>query len=115
MWAAAGAWATGVLLKARWRAGGICAADRGSDQAGERPRGHRVLNRIGHNLVRNSDAQVLSPQSDRLRRGRTPYGPARRIFLLNSGLILAADEEAEMAGVMAHEIADVAACHDGRN
>jgi predicted Zn-dependent protease len=33
---------------------------------------------------------------------------------VNSGLILAADEEAEMAGVMAHEIAHVAACHYGR-
>jgi predicted Zn-dependent protease len=35
-------------------------------------------------------------------------------FYVNSGLILAADEEAEMAGVMAHEIAHVAACHYGR-
>jgi len=35
-------------------------------------------------------------------------------FYVNSGLILAADEEAEMAGVMAHEIAHVAACHFGR-
>jgi predicted Zn-dependent protease len=35
-------------------------------------------------------------------------------FYVNSGLILAADEEAEMAGVMAHEIAHVSACHYGR-
>src|ERR1700728_183964 len=35
-------------------------------------------------------------------------------FYVNSGLILAADEEAEMAGVMAHEIAHVPACHYGR-
>jgi predicted Zn-dependent protease len=35
-------------------------------------------------------------------------------FYVNSGLILAADEEAEIAGVMAHEIAHVAACHYGR-
>jgi predicted Zn-dependent protease len=35
-------------------------------------------------------------------------------FYVNSGLILAADEEAEMAGVMAHEIAHVAACHLAR-
>ena len=33
---------------------------------------------------------------------------------MNSGLILAADEEAELAGVMAHEIAHVAACHAAR-
>jgi predicted Zn-dependent protease len=35
-------------------------------------------------------------------------------FYVNSGLILAADEEAEVAGVMAHEIAHVAACHAAR-
>ena len=35
-------------------------------------------------------------------------------FYVNSGLILAADEEAELAGVMAHEIAHVAACHAAR-
>jgi predicted Zn-dependent protease len=35
-------------------------------------------------------------------------------FYVNSGLILAADEEAELAGVMAHEIGHVAACHAAR-
>jgi predicted Zn-dependent protease len=35
-------------------------------------------------------------------------------FYVNSGLILAADEEAELAGVMAHEIAHVAAHHAAR-
>ena len=35
-------------------------------------------------------------------------------FFVNSGLILAADDEAELAGVMAHEIAHVAACHAAR-
>ena len=35
-------------------------------------------------------------------------------FYVNSGLILAADEEAELAGVMAHEIAHVAARHATR-
>jgi len=40
---------------------------------------------------------------------------ARWFFYVNSGLILAADEEAELAGVMAHEIAHVAACHAARD
>src|SRR5205823_74337 len=35
-------------------------------------------------------------------------------FYVDSGLILAADNEAELAGVMAHEIAHVAACHAAR-
>jgi beta-barrel assembly-enhancing protease len=35
-------------------------------------------------------------------------------FYVNSGLILAADEESELAGVMAHEIAHVAARHATR-
>jgi beta-barrel assembly-enhancing protease len=36
-------------------------------------------------------------------------------FYLNSGVLLAADNEAELAGVMAHEIAHVAARHATRN
>ena len=36
-------------------------------------------------------------------------------FYINSGLILAADNEAELAAVMAHEIAHVAARHATKN
>ncbi|MBO0223151.1 M48 family metalloprotease, partial [Vibrio parahaemolyticus] len=36
-------------------------------------------------------------------------------FYVNKGLILAADNEAELAGVMAHEIAHVAARHAMEN
>src|SRR5271154_1806932 len=72
------------------------------------------VNRIGQNLVRNSDAQVPFTikviDSDVGNAMALPGG----FFYVNSGLILAADEEAEMAGVMAHEIAHVAACHYGR-
>lgn len=72
------------------------------------------VNRIGQNLVRNSDAQVPFTikviDSDVVNAMALPGG----FFYVNSGLILAADEEAEMAGVMAHEIAHVAACHFGR-
>ena len=72
------------------------------------------VNRVGQNLVRNSDAQVPFTikviDSDVVNAMALPGG----FFYVNSGVILAADEEAEMAGVMAHEIAHVAACHYGR-
>src|SRR6266478_2099475 len=72
------------------------------------------VNRVGQNLVRNSDAQVPFTikviDSDDVNAFALPGG----FFYVNSGLILAADEEAELAGVMAHEIAHVAACHAAR-
>ncbi len=72
------------------------------------------VNRVGQNLVRNSDAQVPFTikviDSDVVNAMALPGG----FFYVNSGLILAADEEAEMAGVMAHEIAHVSACHYAR-
>ncbi len=72
------------------------------------------VNRIGQNLVRNSDAQVPFSikviDSDEVNAFALPGG----FFYVNSGLILAADEEAELAGVMAHEIAHVAARHGTR-
>lgn len=72
------------------------------------------VNRIGQNIVRNSDAQVPFTikviDSDVVNAMALPGG----FFYVNTGLILAADEEAELAGVMAHETAHVAACHYGR-
>jgi predicted Zn-dependent protease len=72
------------------------------------------INRLGQNLVRNSDSQVPFTikvlDSDDINAVALPGG----FFYVNSGLILAADEEAEVAGVMAHEIAHVAACHGMR-
>jgi beta-barrel assembly-enhancing protease len=72
------------------------------------------VNRIGQNLVRNSDAQVPFTikviDSDEVNAFALPGG----FFYVNSGLLLAADEEAELAGVMAHEIAHVAARHGTR-
>jgi len=69
------------------------------------------VNRIGQNLVRNSDAKVPFTikviDSDEINAFALPGG----FFYVNSGLILAADEESELAGVMAHEIAHVAARH----
>lgn len=72
------------------------------------------VNRIGQNLVKNSDAKVPFTikviDSDEINAMALPGG----FFYVNSGLILAADEEAELAGVMAHEIAHVAAHHAAR-
>ena len=72
------------------------------------------VNRIGQNLVRNSDAQVPFTikvvDSDEVNAFALPGG----LFYVNTGLILAADEESELAGVMAHEIAHVAARHSTR-
>jgi hypothetical protein len=75
---------------------------------------NEYVNRIGQNLVRNSDAQVPFTikviDSDEVNAFALPGG----FFYVNSGLILAADEESELAGVMAHEIAHVAARHATR-
>jgi beta-barrel assembly-enhancing protease len=72
------------------------------------------INRLGQNLVRNSDSQVPFTikviDSDDINAFALPGG----FFYVNSGVILAADEEAELAGVMAHEIGHVAACHAAR-
>lgn len=72
------------------------------------------INRLGQNLVRNSDSQVPFTikviDSDDINAFALPGG----FFYVNSGLILAADNEAELAGVMAHEIGHVAACHAAR-
>jgi beta-barrel assembly-enhancing protease len=69
------------------------------------------VNRVGQNLVRNSDARVPFTikviDSDVVNAFALPGG----FFYVNSGLILHADEEAEMAGAMAHEIAHVCARH----
>jgi predicted Zn-dependent protease len=72
------------------------------------------INSIGQNLVRNSDSLVPFTikviESDDINAFALPGG----FFYVDSGLILAADNEAELAGVMAHEIAHVAACHVAR-
>jgi predicted Zn-dependent protease len=69
------------------------------------------VNRVGQNLVRNSDAKVPFTikvlDSEEVNAFALPGG----FFFVNSGLILKADTESELAGVMAHEIAHVAARH----
>jgi len=72
------------------------------------------VNRVGQNLVRNSDAKVPFTikvlDSEEVNAFALPGG----FFFVNSGLMLKADSEAELAGVMAHEIAHVAARHGTR-
>jgi predicted Zn-dependent protease len=72
---------------------------------------NEYVNRVGQNIVRNSDAKVPFTikvvESDEINAFALPGG----FFYVNSGLILAADDEAELAGVMAHEIAHVTARH----
>ena len=69
------------------------------------------VNRVGQNIVLHSDAKVPFTikviDSDEVNAFALPGG----FFYVNKGLILAADNEAELAGVMAHEISHVAARH----
>jgi predicted Zn-dependent protease len=73
------------------------------------------INRVGQNIVLHSDAKVPFTikvvDSDEVNAFALPGG----FFFVNKGLILAADNEAEIAGVMAHEIAHVAARHAMEN
>jgi beta-barrel assembly-enhancing protease len=73
------------------------------------------INRVGQNVVLNSDAKIPFTikviDSDEVNAFALPGG----YFYVNKGLILAADNEAELAGVMAHEIAHVAARHAMEN
>lgn len=69
------------------------------------------INKVGQNLVLHSDAKVPFTikviDADDINAFALPGG----FFYVNKGLILAADNEAELAGPMAHEIAHVAARH----
>jgi predicted Zn-dependent protease len=73
------------------------------------------VNRVGQNLVRTSDARVPFTikviDSDEVNAFALPGG----FFYVNSGLILRAQEESELAGVMAHEISHVTARHGTKN
>ena len=69
------------------------------------------VNKLGQRLVSYSDAKVPFTikvlDDDQVNAFALPGG----YFYVNTGLILAAQSEAELAGVMAHEIAHVAARH----
>lgn len=76
---------------------------------------NEYVNRVGQNVVLHSDAKIPFTikviDSDEVNAFALPGG----YFFVNKGLILAADNEAELAGVMAHEIAHVAARHAMEN
>jgi predicted Zn-dependent protease len=73
------------------------------------------INRVGQQVVLHSDAKIPFTikviDSDEVNAFALPGG----FFYVNKGLILAADNESEVAGVMAHEIAHVAARHAMEN
>lgn len=72
------------------------------------------INKVGQNIVRNSDARIPYTfqvvDSNVVNAFSLPGG----FVFVNSGLILRASDEAELAGVMAHETAHVAACHGAK-
>lgn len=69
------------------------------------------VNRVGQNIVKHSDAKVpfhiKVVDTDEVNAFAFPGG----FFYVNKGLILEAENEAELAGVMAHEISHVTARH----
>src|SRR4029077_17692422 len=72
------------------------------------------ISRLGQKIARNSDAQVpfiiKVIDSPDFRTFALPGG----FLYVDKGLILEVDSEAELAGLMAHEIAHVAARHATR-
>jgi predicted Zn-dependent protease len=72
------------------------------------------VNRVGQNLVRNSDVKVPVTikvlDAEEVNAMALPGG----FFFVNSGLIMKAESESELAGVMAHEIAHIAGRHGTR-
>ncbi len=81
----------------------------------EDPKITEYINRVGQNIVLHSDAKIPFTikviDSDEVNAFALPGG----YFFVNKGLIIAADNEAELAGVMAHEIAHVTARHAMEN
>lgn len=72
------------------------------------------VNRVGQNLVRNSDVKVPVTikvlDAEEVNAMALPGG----FFFVNAGLIMKAENEAELAGVMSHELAHIAARHGTR-
>lgn len=75
---------------------------------------NEYVNRVGQNLARNSDTRL--PFTIKILDVEEPNAfalPGGYMFV-NAGTLLLADDESELAGVMAHEIGHVAACHAAR-
>jgi predicted Zn-dependent protease len=77
---------------------------------------NEYVNRVGQNLVRNSDAKLMPTtfkvvQSTEFDTRAIPGG----FVYLNTGLIAALDNEAELAFVLAYQVAHIAARHGTEN
>jgi predicted Zn-dependent protease len=72
---------------------------------------NEYVNRVAQNVARNSDLTIPLTvkviDSPEINAFALPGG----FLYVNTGLLMAADEEAQLAGVMAHEIGHVAARH----
>ena len=75
---------------------------------------NEYINRLGQNLQRNSDTKL--PFTIKILDVEEPnaFALPGGFMFVNAGTILLADDESEVAGVMAHEIGHVAACHSAR-
>ena len=75
---------------------------------------NEYVNRVGQNLARNSDTHL--PFTIKIIDVEEPnaFALPGGFMFVNAGTILLADDESELAGVMAHEIGHVAACHAAR-
>ncbi len=115
-----GIWAGGILgakgTEAEVREGRMLAAEVDKEAKFiDDPIITEYVNRVGQNIVLHSDAKIPFTikviDSDEVNAFALPGG----FFYVNKGLVLAADNEAELAGVMAHEIAHVCARHAMEN
>lgn len=78
------------------------------------PRIVEYVNRIGQNLARNSDSQLPFTIKVLIDDSPNAFTLPGGFMYVNTGAILAAADESELAGVIAHEIGHVAACHVAR-
>jgi predicted Zn-dependent protease len=78
------------------------------------PAVNEYVNRLGQNLIRNSDSKL--PFTIKVLDVEEPnaFALPGGFMFVNAGTLLLADDESELAGVMAHEIGHVAACHAAR-
>ncbi len=75
---------------------------------------NEVINRLGQNLQRNSDSRLPFTIKILDVEDVNAFALPGGYMFVNAGAILLADDESELAGVMAHEIGHVAACHAAR-
>jgi len=78
------------------------------------PKVKDYINRLGQKIVRNSDAQVPFTIKVIDSKNPTTFSLPGGFLYVDAALILEVDDEAELAGLMAHEIAHVAARHTTR-